>query len=337
MSPTISVLLLVLVTGVFFPSQSAHSQEDQSKSEPLTVTTQYSYGATGTCKSGTNLVVRLQYAGTEPLRGYLVRIALADPTSGKILEQQLVDEVRDSHEAMIASGTTWTRSICLMPMTAKVKQITNSNTLDSVSVRATVDVLKFADNSIWGPAALRESHQLIGKLDGMDFISKTTELSGFVSPILPDRGPLPVRDVQSQTIGPLTIESGVWQDEHGQDMMAVAVTNETDTPIRGYLFTTSFLDPVTGTRIRRFSTKELEIHGNPPDYLAPGSTWVADPRKFSHLPDGSLASYKIALDLVVFADGSNYGPKKSPESDEVLGMIDGIDSANPKHQRIPYE
>jgi hypothetical protein len=337
MSPRITVLLLVMITSVFVPSQSAHSQEDQSKPEPLTVTTQYSYGAGTTCKSGTNLVVQLQYAGAQPLRGYLVRIALADPTSGKVLQQQIVEEIRDSHEAMIATGTTWTRSICLMPMTMKIKQITNSNTPDSMNVTATVDVLKFADNSIWGPAALRESHQLIGRLDGMDFISKTTELCGFVSPILPDRGPLPVQDVQSQTIGPLRIESGVWQDEHGQDMMAVAVTNQTDTPIRGYLFTTSFLDPVTGTRIRRFSTKELETHGNPSDYLAPGSTWVADPRKFSRLPDGSLASYKIALDLVVFADGSTYGPKKSPESDEVLGMIDGIDSANPKHQRTPNE
>ncbi len=34
--------------------------------------------------------------------------------------------------------------------------------------------------------------------------------------------------------------------------------------------------------------------------------WVADPREFSHLPDGS-ARYKITLDLVVFADGLALG------------------------------
>ncbi len=161
----------------------------------------------------------------------------------------------------------------------------------------------------------------------MDFIGKTTELERFVSPIMPQRGPTPVEDVQTQTIGPLRIESGVWRDEHGQDMMAVEVTNESDTPIRGYLFTTSFFDPAAGTRFRRFSTKELETQGNPSDYLAPGSTWVADLRKFSPLADGSLAIYTISLDLVVFADGATFGANKSQELDEVLGMLQGIDAA----------
>jgi len=225
---------------------------------------------------------------------------------------------------MIASGAEWSRAVC---------SITKTKSGDSLNVTAQVDVLKFADNSIWGPAALPESHQLIGALDGMDFTQKTTELERFVSPILPQKGPLPTAEVESQTIGPLKIESGVWRDEQGQDMLAVTVTNESDTPIRGYLLTTSFFDPATGARIRRFSTKELETRGNPADYLVPGATWVADPRKFSHLPDGSLASYKISLDLVVFADGSTFGPKKSRESDEVLGMFDGIDTANSLNRR----
>ena len=83
-------------------------------------------------------------------------------------------------------------------------------------------------------------HQLIGKLDGMDFIEKPTELKKFVSPILPEQGPLPSRKVESQTIGPLRFDSGIWRDERGQDKLAVEVTNESDIPISGYLFTTTF-------------------------------------------------------------------------------------------------
>jgi hypothetical protein len=196
-----------------------------------------------------------------------------------------------------------------------------------LAVTATVDVLKFADDSIWGPIALRESSQLIGTLDGMDFIAKTTDLKRFVSPILPKDGPLPVADLESRTIGPLRFESGIWHDERDQDMLAVEVTNESDRTIRGFVFTESFLDPATENRIRRVTTKELETQGNPSDYLAPGATWVAGPRKFSHLPDGTLATYSITLDFVVFADGSTFGPKKSRESDEVLGMFRGIDAA----------
>jgi hypothetical protein len=175
--------------------------------------------------------------------------------------------------------------------------------------------------------ALRESHQLIGALDGMDFQEKESELKRFVSPILPDQGPLPVQQIQFQTLGPLRIESGVWRDEHGVEMLAAEVTNQGGVAIRGYLLGTTFFDPATGATIRRFSTKQLETHGNPSDYLAPGASWIADPRKFSYLPDGTLASYKITLDLVVFADGTIFGPRKSSESDEVIGMLHGIDAA----------
>jgi hypothetical protein len=315
----ISLLFFVALLGRYAFLQNVAAQNEHLESSPLKVATQSSFGPAADCKTGEGLVVQLQYIGKQALRGYLIRVDLADPATGKAFQGQSIQEIRDSREPMIASGAEWTRTVCSMP---------NKSSGDPSTVRAAVDVLKFADGSIWGPMTLRESHQLVGRLDGMDFIEKATEPERFVSPILPQQGPLPVENVESQKIRPLRIESGVWRDERGQEMIATEVTNESDTPIRGYLFTTSFVDPTTGTRIRRFSTKELETHGKPSDYLAPGSSWVADPRRFSFLPDGTLASYKISLDLVVFADGSTFGPKRSEESDEVLGMIDGIDAAN---------
>ncbi len=314
-----TVLLLVLVLSQFVSLQTAVAQDHQLEESPLNVTAQFSTGPGVDCKTSKSLLVNFQYTGSQPLRGYLVRLALADSVTGKVLQEQPIQEIRGSGEAMIASGAEWARTICSIP-----KKISGQ----PMTVTARVDVLKFADNSIWGPAALRESHQLIGTLDGMDFVGRATELKRFVSPILPQQGPLPVDNIESQTLGPLRIESGVWRDERGQEMLAVEVTNESAKPIRGYLLTTSFLDPATGNRIRRVSTKELDTRGDPSDYLAPGSAWVADPRKFSHLPDGALASYRIELDLVVFADGSTFGPKKSQESDEVLGMFRGLDAAN---------
>ncbi len=315
----VAVLLLATGLGVSVPSQTAAAQDASLNSSPLSVATQFSTGLGGDCKTGEGLVANLHYTGAQPLRGYLVRFDLTNSTTGKVLEEQILQEIRGSRDPVISSGAEWTRTVCSMPR--KVPS-------DATKVTANVDVLKFADGSIWGPLALRESHQLVGALDGMDFIAKTTELEKFVSPILPERGPAPVEDIRTQTIGPLRIESGIWRDEDGQEMMAVQVTNEGDIPIRGYLFNTSFFDPSTGTRIRRFSSKQLETHGNPSDYLAPGSSWIADPRRFSHSADGSPAPYTINLDIVVFADGSTFGPKKSPESDEVLGMFQGIDAAN---------
>jgi hypothetical protein len=314
----LTMFLFAMVVGPLEFVQTAGAQDDRAKPSPLSVTAELSSSIGATCDSGKGLAARLHYAGSQPLRGYLVRFQSADSATGKVLQEQTLQEIRGLSEPMIDGGAEWTRTVCL-----KVSNIA----ADQLMVTATVDVLKFADDSIWGPLELRESSQLIGTLDGMDFIAKTTDLKRFVSPILPKDGPLPVADLESRTIGPLRFESGVWRDERDQDMLAVEVTNECDRAIRGFVFTESFLDPATGDRIRRVTTKELETQGNPSEYLAPGATWVAGPRKFSHLPDGTLAAYSITLDFVVFADGTTFGPKKSRESDEVLGMFRGIDAA----------
>lgn len=53
-----------------------------------------------------------------------------------------------------------------------------------MTVSARIDVLDFADGSIWGPASLAKSHELIGTLNGIDFQGHTTtQLERYVSPI----------------------------------------------------------------------------------------------------------------------------------------------------------
>jgi hypothetical protein len=311
----LSVASAAILGGLTFVEAGA-AQSDSSKSSPLKVAAQILPDAG--CSSGSAISAQLDYTGAQPLRGYLVVLTVADGVSARALGTQTMQEIRDSREA-IMSGAGWTRSICAME-----KMIAG----DPARVTATVDVLKFANGSIWGPVDRRESSQLIGAIDGMDFSVKNSDLKRFVSPILPERGPFPAENIQTETIGPLKIESGVWRDERGQEWLAADVTNDSETPVRGFLLKASFFDPATGERIRQVSTKELDTSGDPSGYLAPGATWIADPRKFPHLADGSLATYEISPDLVVFADGSAFGPKRSSESDEVVGMIRGIDLAD---------
>ena len=313
------VFLAAVTVGTLACSQIAFAQDEPQESSPLSIATQISSDPGKECHGGKGVVAQFRYSGTQPLRGYLVIFSFADSTTGKVLKEPRIRSTLSSKHPMIDIGAEWAETVC------GPEKFTG----DNVTVTARIDVLDFADGSIWGPASLASSHDLIGTLNGIDFVGNTaTELERYVSPISPQQGPFPDADVQTQTIGPLKIESGIWRDEHGQDMLAVNVTNESSTPIRGYLLVTSFFDPATGTSIRRVSTKELETHGNPADYLAPGATWVADPRKFSYLSDGTLASYKISVDVVALADGSIFGPIKSAESQEVLGMLRGIDSAN---------
>ncbi|HEY6389096.1 MAG TPA: hypothetical protein VIX91_25740 [Candidatus Acidoferrum sp.] len=321
MRPRNIPFLFAIALGPVVSPQTATGQDDKIKIAvpPLNVTAEISTGLGTECKAGRGLVAHLHYVGTQPLRGYLVEFVFFDQATHQPIETQSIQDVRNLREPMIADGAEWTRTVCSIP---------ENRPADALIVHARVDVLKFVDGSIWGPASLPESHQLIGTIDGMDFSMKTTDLLRYVSPILPRGGPVPVEDIEIQTIGPLRIGSGVWHEGSGTAMVAVEATNAGAAPIRGFVFTTSFFDPNSGAPLRSVTTKELETQGNPSHYLLPGASWVAGPRKFSYLPDGSRASYKITLDLVVFADGSTFGPKKSRESDEVLGMFRGIDLMN---------
>jgi hypothetical protein len=323
MCPSPTLFLFALISGPLLSLETAAAQKDQKEVSPLNVTAQFSTALAADCSSGGGLVAQLQYTGAQLLRGYLVRLQLADSTTGKVVAEQTIQEARDSREPMIVTGAEWTRTFCSIAKTA---------TGAPVAVTAKIDVLKFADGSIWGPASLPDSHRLIGTMDGMDFGVKMSDLERFVTPIPLDQGPLPREQIQFQTIGPLRFESGVWRDDKGKEMLGVEATNLGSIAIRGYVFTESFFDPATGNRLRRVTTKQLETHGDPTRYLLPGASWVSGARKFSYLPDGSLATYTITLDLVVFADGSTFGPRQSRESDEVLGMFLGIDTSNPTSQ-----
>ena len=266
--------LAAILASISSSQTAATAQHDQQNSSPLMISPQLSAHLGTACNSGRGIIAHFQYMGSQPLRGYLVVFTLADSTNGTIFEEQSLQDIRDPRQARVTSGEEWTRTSCIEA---------KKSVIDSVTVSARVDVLDFEDGSTWGPATLRASHQLIGMLNGIDFKTQTTtELKRYVTPIPQENGPFPVTAVQTDTVGPLKIESGVWRDEHGSEMFAMDVTNQSSTAIRGYLLKTTFFDPVTGALIRRFSTKELETEGNPSNYLAPGAMWVADPRKFSY-------------------------------------------------------
>lgn len=327
-----SKLLMFLVAAVLGPLVWPHgtpaqdSQDKKENSSPLSVTAEFFTSLGAECPGGEGLVAHLHYSGEKPLRGYLAQIVMSsDNLNGIGKHFKTLQEARDSREPIL-NGADWTRTVCWKLGVPKG---------GFLGVFATVDVLKFDDGSIWGPVRLPESHELIGMIDGMDFRVKETDLLKFVSPIPPDQGPQPLEEIQFQKIGPLRFETGIWRDGDGTEMLAAEATNVGGTPIRGYVFTESFFDPVTGNRLRQVTTKELETQGNSSDFLAPGATWVAGARKFSRSADGALARYTITLDLVVFADGSRFGPKRSRESDEVLGMFRGIDAAGLSNQGVP--
>jgi hypothetical protein len=319
MSPKPALFLFFLAVPLT-SSQIAATPQDAPKGalkppdQPLAVRAELSATSAPECGSSQGVLLQFHYSGDKPLRGYLIRLLASDSANHAPVEQTF-HEIRDSRDQMIAPGADWTRTIC-----------SSISLAPSQSVTTIVDFLKFPDGSAWGPMHLPESHELIGVMDGQDFSVKTTDLERYVSPLSPDTTPVPEEHLQFQTIGPLRFLSGIYHDVKGKECLAVEAANAGDAPIRAFVFTESFFDSATGARLRRVATKKLETHGNSTHYLQPGGKWLCDTRKFSYSSDGSLANYTITLDFVVFADGSTYGPRQSRESDEVLGMLRGIDA-----------
>jgi len=152
----IVILFQAAVLGLFAGPQTIAAQEKQDVApSPLRVTTQGLSGLDRGCKAGEGLIVQLHYTGEKALRGYVLRFDSPYHRAGKPINDEILEEARGLRDPVILSGQEWTRIICSVPK----KTLGDPKTLS-----AKIDVLKFADGSTWGPAALRESHSLSANL-----------------------------------------------------------------------------------------------------------------------------------------------------------------------------
>jgi hypothetical protein len=323
--------LAIVLLGAIVPMGSAFAQTSSYSPvefNSLIRTTAYMTDVPSASCSTEALQVQTVYVGMRPLRGFVVLLHLKDPRTGEILSDPKgwnfpVQETVLPGQSLITTGDERTSTICRPPKSASI---------NSQEITATVDVLLFSDGPIAGPIESRISSMLVGQFDGMDFLNGTSKIEKYVSPAAQSaaakaQSPESETRGEPQAIGPLVLTPVIQHDEPGSDELVVEATNSSSQAIRGYVFKMSFFDANTGSFIRSVTTKEIETRGDPSKFLAPDGTWTSGPVKFSRSLDGSMASYKISLDLVVFANGALFGPRKSSESTEALGILRGIDLA----------
>jgi hypothetical protein len=214
-------------------------------------------------------------------------------------------------EPMIMPGAEWHSTVCGLTKDADVN-----------NVSAVPDLIMYEDGSTAGPAGLRESNHLDGVSVGMNFAAGNDAVErAYVTATPGITGePLPKDDRSS----PLEFSASVEREDSGQALLVVEATNRGAVPVIGYDYTISFSDHVTGAFVKDVTTKALETRGNAADYLQAGATWASGGRNLPTSSDGALDTYEVTLDTVVLADGTVLGPRRSRESDELVGMIEGI-------------
>lgn len=150
---------------------------------------------------------------------------------------------------------------------------------------------------------------------------------------------LPAISAQTPSIDPVPIEvagkiSAIdtqrWQGFREGPGLFMTVQNVSGRAIQGYAFETTFTDPASGGRVgpgRSHSTYKQASMGVE---LAPGAKReLVKPYPVPITANGVPANYSFNVDLVVFADGTTWGPGKTQTAKQLLSQIQG---ASPKHR-----
>lgn len=109
----------------------------------------------------------------------------------------------------------------------------------------------------------------------------------------------------------------------------MTVKNVSGRGIQGYAFETTFTDPASGERVehRLHSTYKPASLGVG---VAPGAKQdEVKPYPVPLTASRVQANYSFAVDLVIFDDGTTWGPAKTQAGKQLLAKIQG---AAPKHR-----
>jgi hypothetical protein len=311
MRRTLGLLFFLSVSCTTW-AQNAATDSSSPTTPPVNVSID-PFAIPAICESNP-IVIRMRNEGTKPLRGYVVGLFFPDPKGSGVPHVVTYSEVvnpPNPAEKLLAPGAEWERTVCKLPPG-----------IAPTSVSVKVDLLGFEDGSKWGPAELRESHTTLGALDATNYFLGQTDVAKLLAPVHLDIDSA-AEEVSSSisTDGPLKFTPFMQHGSSGQDLLTVQVTNVTDTPVRGYVFKTSFFDHATGALIKRIATMTLEMSDDPSAYLSRGVIWGAPSRKVPLSSDHFPADYKLSVDIAVFGDESTFYPVKSGNSDQLLATV----------------
>jgi hypothetical protein len=320
-------LLCFFVVPSFAQGSNSASDSSNESGSPFEVTivpaTQADYDAcSGSGFVGkTNIVgLAMRNAGDKPLRGYVVAVWYHDVGS-RIVTHSTVSKLIHPGDPMIEPGAEWHGTACGL-----------SKVADLEDPKAQVDFLMYADGETWGPDELVESNRLDGVSIGMNFAAGGDDQQrGYVTPTPVAAEmvgqPISMEDGPRPNLGgpmPLIFFGKMDRDDAGNLLLVVQATNTGEVPVVGYYYSITFYDRDTHDAVKRVGTKTMETHGNAVDYLQPGATWASGGRKIPASENGEADTYTVTLDAVVLADGTVRGPLYSRESDELVGMVEGI-------------
>jgi hypothetical protein len=138
-----------------------------------------------------------------------------------------------------------------------------------------------------------------------------------ISAQTPSTDPVPI-----EVTGKISaIDTQVWQDFREGPGLFMTVQNVSGRGIQGYAFETTFTNPASGEPVeyRSHSTYKQPSLGVA---LGPGAKQeVPKPYPVPITASGVPTNYSFTVDLVIFDDGTTWGPAKTQASKQLLTRI----------------
>jgi hypothetical protein len=97
--------------------------------------------------------------------------------------------------------------------------------------------------------------------------------------------------------------------------ISIEATNVSAKAILGYVISVAFYDSKKNTQIHTLTNLEasaLKRRNN--QSLPPGSSWLSQPKHIPWTSDGNNSQASVDIDLVIFIDGTTWGPAKTARS-----------------------
>jgi hypothetical protein len=135
--------------------------------------------------------------------------------------------------------------------------------------------------------------------------------------------------IVAQTPGPIEVTGSVspidthkWVGFQEGPGLYMAVKNTSGRAVSGIVFETIFTDTASGARLP--GRHEHTTYKSPENgiLIAPNAS-MSEPKPYPLpvTPSGSAANYSFTVDLVVFEDGSTWGPAKTRAATQLLRRI----------------
>jgi hypothetical protein len=283
--------------------------------------------------SGPALALQVKNVSTKSILAYSIQILFTNPETGKVGSKRgssttFIDPSGQSHPMLPGAIENWPKPAPFPRIAAGI----------AMQYTSSVDLVIFDDGTTWGPGTAVGSQQMLQNVQ-LWLANHSAGAASQARAVSKETTPKAVTntlDVPSPLEIIVTSKSflkGAPPNYRPYGELTFEVKNVSRKDILAYSISGVFTDPQTGRGVwSDASTATLVDQNGQAHYLVPGQMQTdSETMQYPISAASVVPANSIGIDLVVFADGTTWGPAKMGHTQQMLENV-RVWLANHKHQ-----